>query len=292
MATVEHELIPRAVSKGNSEKTRHLTGAGDAGQDLHADWLRYLTNEKNLAPNTLKLYSRTLEGAARDLGPLENLSPEEIRTWLDSKKGKPGTRCNRISAFTSFYKYLMRIDVRLDNPCDKLDRPKQEKGLPRPVADLPEALRACDEHDVTANEKGSIPRPVGQTRAMATFLAETGLRIHEAVALDVPTPCGDTLRLRGKGHKDAIIPLTDKAREALDFLGGTWPIGQRATQRRFEKCGFSPHQLRHWRGTSMAEAGCDLGDIQHALRHASPATTLVYAAWSTDRVRAALAKVT
>ena len=256
--------------------------------DYQADWLRWLEIEKNLAPNSIKLYARTVEILTEDLGAPEFLTTDALRVWLHAKGGKAGTVSNRISGLTSFYNYLVRIDVRLDNPCDKIDRPKAIRGLPRPIEDIEPTLQRLDRADEKANLKGSQPRRVGETRDMAVFLIETGLRIHEAVALNVTVPCGPTLRLRGKGRKDAILPLTDRAREALDRLGGKWPVKARATQRRFERADFSPHMCRHTRGTLMAQAGKDLGDIQAMLRHASPATTLIYAAWSTDRVRAAL----
>lgn len=291
MATVEQELAPRTVSNGTIFEIGRKDGVGDASQNLRASWLVYLEREKNLAPATLRLYGRTVERAAQELGPLENLTVEPIRAWLHSKIGAPGTTSNRISALTSFYKFLVRTDVRPDCPTDKLDRPKHEKGLPRPIVDIEAALKLLDAADVRANDKGSIPRRVGETRDMAVFLIETGLRIHEAVVLNEPVPCGPTLRLKGKGRKDAIIPLTPRAREALDRLGGQWGanrIGTRATQRRFERADFSPHMCRHTRGTLMAQAGKDLGDIQAMLRHASPATTLIYSAWSTDRVAKAL----
>lgn len=270
------------------EKISPFAGVGVARQNYHSLWQTWLDVEKGLAVNTRKLYGRTCEIAARDLGALENLSSEDLRAWLHSKKGRPGTVGNRLCALTSFYSFLVRTGVRPDNPCDKLDRPKQHKGLPKPIADIPAALKALDDADVRANERGSIPRRVGETRDLAVFLIETGLRIHEAVQLNEPVPCGSTLRLRGKGSRDAIIPLTQRAQDALNRLGGRWPIGARATQRRFERGGFTPHQCRHTRGTTMAQAGKDLGDIQAMLRHASPATTLIYTAWSTDRVAAAL----
>jgi site-specific recombinase XerD len=254
-------------------------------------WKVWMVKEKGMLPNTVRLYSRTIEVFEREVGEPAVQDTDTIRDWLLRKGGASGTFSNRLSGLRSYYRYLVKRKIRPDDPTFDIEAPRRRKGLPKPIRNLEEALARLDAADVTANEKGAIPRRVGQTRDMAVFLCETGLRIHEAVQLNEPTPCGDTLTLIGKGAKEAIIPLTPKAREALDRLGGKWPIGARATQRRFERADFSPHQCRHTRGTSMAEAGCDLGDIQAMLRHSSPATTLVYSAWSTSRVRDALAKV-
>lgn len=256
-----------------------------------AEWLVWMSKEKGLQPSSIRLYKRVVEVFEAEVGEPSAAETEDIRTWLHSKGGASGTFGNRLSGLRSYFRFLVRTGQRLDDPTMGIDAPRRHKGLPKPVRDLEATLEKLDEVDRKANMWGHEPRPVGQSRAMAVFLCETGLRIHEAVALNVPVPAPSQLQVHGKGAKDAMIPLTDKAREALDFLGGTWPIKARATQRRFEKAGFHPHQCRHYRGTSMAEAGCDLGDIQHMLRHSSPATTLVYAAWSVDRVRNALARV-
>lgn len=259
--------------------------------EQYREWLEWMSKEKGLAPASIKLYSRVVQVFEQEVGEPSAAETEDIRAWLHSKRGSAGTFGNRLSGLRSYYRFLVRTKQRLDDPTLGIDAPKRKKGLPKPVRDLPATLEKLDEIDRNANLWGHEPRPVGQSRAMAVFLCETGLRIHEAVNLNVTCPAPAELQVFGKGAKDAMIPLTDKAREALDFLGGHWPIKARATQRRFEKAGFSPHQCRHYRGTSMAEARCDLGDIQHMLRHSSPATTLIYAAWSTDRVRDALAKV-
>lgn len=249
-------------------------------------WVEYLVKEKGLLPNSIKLYRRTIEIAERDLGPLEDLDTQTIRTWLHAKGGSASSFTNRLSALRSFYRWQVKAGLREVDPTLGIEAPRRRKGLPKPVEDIETKMAFLDAYDALWD---TIPD--GQSRAMMTVLLETGLRIHEAVKLDVPVPAPTQLRVIGKGAKDAMIPLTDKAREALDFLGGRWPIGARATQRRFERAGFHPHMCRHWRGTSMAESGADLGDIQAMLRHSSPATTLGYAAWSVDRVRNALARV-
>lgn len=255
----------------------------------------YLPKMKALSPNTVRLYSRTLAVVEKDLGNPDDLQTDTIEAWLYQKGGCAGTMSNRISALRSFFKYLVRIKYRLDNPMEPIEAPKKKKSIPNPVQDVPGILKRLDAidakaHDRLANDEKHL-RPLGQSRAMAVVLLYTGLRIHEAVALNETVPVGDTLFVVGKGAKPARIPLVQEAQDALNFLGGKWPIGARATQRRFEKAGFYPHQCRHWRGTSMAEKGCDLGDIQAMMRHSSPATTLGYAEWNIDRVRAAAERV-
>lgn len=258
--------------------------------DHFHDWLEWLEKSKDLSPNTVKLYRRTVEIARVELGDLTTLSTEVLEDWLQRKGGKVGTRNNRICALTSFYSYLRKRKVIAANPCDDLERPRARKGLPKPVKDYASVLEALDASDIKANECGSIPRRVGETRDMVVVLAETGLRIHEAVALNVRVPCPEQIEVLGKGRKEAMILMTDEAREALDRLGGCWPIGARATQRRLEKVGTHPHAFRHYLGCTLAASGADIREIAELLRHSSLETSKIYSHYDNERLRTAQAR--
>ena len=256
-------------------------------------WADYLAKEKGLAPNSIKLMTSHLKQLQADLEDPRVLQTDDIRTWLHAKGGSTSTVSSRLSSCRGFYKWLVVTRQRIDDPTMGIQAPKKRQGLPRPVERLEDALDILDGLDRRANVNAEKmrclkSRRVGESRAMAVFLCETGLRISEAVSLKLEVPAPAEVRIIGKGGKHAIVPLTDDARDAWDFLGGEWPIDVRGTQRRFKEAGFTPHQCRHWRATSMAAAGVDLGDIQTLLRHSSADTTRVYTAWSTDRVRDAL----
>lgn len=263
---------------------------------LIARWEAHMRVEKALSPNTIKLYMRVIREVVDEVGPLETITTEQIRDWLHGRGGLDGTIANRICALRSVYKFMSRSKLRVENPMDAIDSPKSRRGIPKPIKDVEAKLLILDEADEIAHKrlapKNKWKRPLGQSRAMATFLLETGLRIHEAVAMDLEVPCPEIMVLVGKGRKEALLPLTEEARKAADFLGGKWPIGARGTQRRFEKAGFSPHQCRHTLGCTLASSGADLGEIQELLRHENPATTKGYAAYDTDRLRAAQARRT
>jgi integrase/recombinase XerD len=264
-------------------------GAVIPSQDtLMIEWQTWMTISRGLLPNTQRLYVRTVQQAAKDLGPLVNLPSETLERWVQGKGGGPGTVANRICALTSFYRFLVKFKHRLDNPASELDRPKQHRGVPKPVENLEAVFSLMDEADAKANLWGAIPRPVGQTRAMATFLANTGLRIHEAVALSVPVPAPSSITIIGKGHKEAIVQLNRKARESLNFLEGRWPIGARATQRRFEKVGVHPHAFRHTFATNLVKRGIEIGTVSKLCRHSSPSTTMIYAQYADDQLKAAV----
>lgn len=265
---------------------RDLTGT--SVPELIAQWDRWMTQSRGLLPNTRRLYIRSVQVAYSDIGELETASTEILEAWLIQKGGKAGTYANRICALTSFYRFLQKTRRRDDNPASELDRPKQHRGVPKPIEDLDAIYEALDAADIKANACGVHPRPEGQTRAMATFLANSGLRIHEAVALNVPVPAPRAITVLGKGSKEAMVPLNAKAREALDFLGGTWPIGARATQRRLEKVGVHPHKFRHTFCTNLVKAGIEIGTVSKLARHSSPTTTMIYAAYAQSKLEEAV----
>lgn len=256
--------------------------SGGVPADLIASWTHRLTR-KNLSPNTIRLYVRTVEAFSKEVPDFLYADEVAVQAWLDSKPGKAGTTNNRISALTSFYRWAKRNKLRLDNPCDDLEKPKADKGIPKPIRNVAAVLDEMDELDRKANLWGAVPRTVGETRAMATVLLNTGLRIHEAVALSVPVPCPDRVTLIGKGKKEAVVRFNAKARAAMNFLGGSWPITARATQRRFEKVTVervTPHKFRHTFATNLLRSGQEIGMVSKLCRHSSPAVTMVYAEYA------------
>lgn len=250
-------------------------------------WTQFMEHELGLALTTRAMYIRILHTFEFERGEPFEATRADVRTWLIERGGAPSTFCNRLAGLRSYFRFLVEIEVRTDDPTLTIRTPKRPKRIPKPVKDLPAVLVMLNAYDARFPDK----IPFGQTAAMVVFLCETGLRIHEAIKCDWPVPCPDEAEIVGKGNKAATIPVTEKAREAWAFLGGKWPIGARATQRRFERAGISPHMCRHWRGTSMAAAGCDAGDIKQMMRHDNFQTTLGYTEWDTNRVRDAVSKV-
>ena len=252
---------------------------------LLAEWRVWMEVSKGLLPNTIRLYGRTVEIAAGEIDNLASASSETLEAWVQGKGGRASTVSNRVSALASFFRFLVKTKRRPDNPAAELDRPKRRKGVPKPVRDLEGAFTVLDAYDARID---NIPN--GQSRAIATFIAETGLRISEACSVNIAGRAPAELTIIGKGAKEAIVLLTPKAREAIDSLGGSIPIGARAIQRRFERAGFHPHMLRHHRATSLVRAGVEIGTVSKIMRHSSPAITMVYAEYATDIMRSALEK--
>ena len=234
------------------------------------EWTLWARVERGLAPSTIRAYRRELSDLAHG-GELHTLRPEDLRRWLHERGGRPATVARRLAAARSYYRWLVRIGRRKDDPTAGLDRPKVRRGLPRPVEDVPAVLE----------------RLASPWDWVVIFLAETGLRISEACAVDV-AEVPDELLVLGKGGKERRVPLTADARTALRSLGGKMPASARTIQRHLHRVGITPHRLRHTLATQLAASGADIVDIQRLLGHASPATTTIYAEYTTGRLRKAL----
>ena len=223
-----------------------------------AAWETWLENDRELAPSTCRLYKRYVESLERDMGrsgPLEKLSASDLRSWLHSTAGAAASYGNRVAALRSFYGYLTDVRSHLkENPAASLEIPKRAPGEREPVRDLKAKLLALDALDER------VERRVGESSDIAIFLAQTGMRVSDACALSLKPPVPRTIAIPRRRGPDTIIELTDEARLALDRLGGRIGIGTRALQRRFEKAGFHPDQLRHWYRVNLADR--DLRDSQ------------------------------
>lgn len=238
-------------------------------------WLAFLSVERGLLDSTVTAYRREMRQLWRRVGDrVLEASTEDLREYLIAMGGKASTIANRIAAMRSFYGFLVRTDRRLDDPTVKLDRPRQHRGLPHPILDRERVFE----------------RLTPEMRLVMVVLLETGLRISEACALRVPIPAPEQIVVRGKGAKERIVLLTDKARAALDALGGAIPRKVRTVQRAFQKAGTHPHACRHTLACDLASAGAELGEVQEIMGHSSPATTRVYMAYQTDRLWGAQAK--
>ena len=179
-------------------------------------------------------------------------------------------------------------------------------STPKVARPLPRALTQPQARDVAENIIGASDNPAIQARdvALFTLLYGCGLRISEALALDVgaaPLPGQqDMLRVVGKGSKTRIVPVLPVVRAAVAawlrvhptpehdaplFTGARGGrlnprIAQRTLQQYRAYAGLpdhaTPHALRHSFATHLLADGADLRTIQDLLGHASLSTTQRY----------------
>jgi integrase/recombinase XerD len=262
------------------------------------------------APRTVDAYRRDLADLARYLGKAPGgASADEIEGWLADLRGRgqaPSSIARRAAAARSFYRHLVALGMRPDNPAAEIDLPRRRSRLPRALS-LSEVERLIE----AAN--GTSPRAL-RDRALIELLYGAGLRVSEAVGLERGGVDLDkrVVRAFGKGEKERVVPLGSQAATALRrylargrpyldrrhrpelFLNaqggpltraGAFLILRRvAAKAGLDPTRVHPHLLRHSFATHLLEGGADLRSVQEMLGHADLGTTELYT-HVTDRRR-------
>jgi integrase/recombinase XerD len=302
----------------------------DALTKLLADHDDWLVVERGLAENSLAAYRRDLrryEAFLRERGATDpaTIGEEIVHTYVrhletladddGARRLAPSSVARALVAVRSFHRYCAREGF--------VDRdPSEEVGAPRVPAGIPKALDEADVDRLLGAVTGDDPL-AQRDRALLELLYGTGIRISEAVGLDLADVDLEdgTLRVLGKGSKERVVPVGRGAREAmerylrdgrlalrgarsrrpardgdavvLNARGGRisrqscWTIVRRAGARVGLDEHLSPHVLRHSCATHMLDHGADLRVVQELLGHASISTTQVYTKVSPERLRAA-----
>jgi integrase/recombinase XerC len=289
------------------------------GEAARVAFLEWLGQERRASALTVEAYGADIAGflgflarhlgGEADLAALASLRLADLRAWLAALAADGAgnaTRARHVSAVRSFFRFLARRhDV--DNPALRLI------ATPRAARPAPRALAPSHAREVTEQIAVMSDSAVIQARdtALFTLLYGCGLRIAEALALDVrdaPLPGLDgTLRVVGKGAKQRIVPVLPVVREAIAawlvlhpdrrpasplFLGARGkrldPAVAQRTLRVFRRLHglpehATPHALRHSFATHLLAGGADLRSIQDLLGHASLSTTQRYT--SVDEAR-------
>ena len=278
-----------------------------------AAYLQYLEYEKRYSPHTINAYRRDLlsfEGFSSCNGKKgEDVDFRVIRRWVVAlvNGGDSFRTVNRkIVVLRSYFKYLIKKELIVANPMEKIGALKNEKKLPTFVTTnkmnelLDEEIVDCDDFK-TMRDKMTLE-----------LFYMTGMRLSELINLkvnDVDTGAM-TVKVLGKRNKERIIPLTKPFCERLDkyFLlkkssfpdsdrlfvtDSGRPLYERWVQRlTSKKLGLvttmkkrSPHVLRHSFATNILNEGAELTAIKEILGHANLAATQVYTHNSLTRIK-------
>jgi len=271
---------------------------GDAA--LIDRFLEMMAAERGAARNTLVAYRRDLEQAAT-MAPhgLADADTDALRTIMAGYRSLAASSAARkLSALRQFYAFLRGEGERADDPAQPLARPTTRRPLPRILThDDVERLFA----QAGGEADGDAP-PAAAVRMLLLLelLYGSGLRASELVSLPRRAIAGERLYLivRGKGDKERLVPLSERARDALDRWlplladGTSWlfPSGKShvsrvrlfqmlrdlAARAGIDPTAVSPHVLRHAFATHLLEGGADLRALQLMLGHADIATTEIY----------------
>jgi integrase/recombinase XerD len=271
---------------------------GEDRQLINA-FLEMMAAEAGAAANTLLAYERDLRGASEILGGgLACASPEALKRlsgeWASLKSA---TVARKAAALRRFFGFLHDEGMRGDDPSPALPRPAGGRSLPR-ILDHKAVDALFAEIDRRRREQPGTASL--RLSALVELLYGSGLRATELVSLarNALRPDQPFLILKGKGGKERLVPISDRARAAVAEWSGhvprdslwLFPSGKRHLSRvRLyqlirELAGaagipperISPHVLRHAFATHLLEGGADLRALQLLLGHADIATTQIY----------------
>lgn len=294
-----------------------------ADKELVDQFLEMLAAERGRAANSLSAYRRDIENFLEYTpDPLLETNSESIRSYLAALHAdglKVSTVARRLSAIRQLFLFLYREGIRSDNPAKNIESPRQPVKLPKTLADKDvERLLDAAEHKTRRGKLKAL-----RAHALLEALYATGLRISELVSLPRRAVGPDTtmILVRGKGGRERMVPLGDKARRALAIYlqallakeadkGVKSPAGTHylfpsrgskghLTRRRagqlikklaveagLDPKTVSPHKLRHAFATHLLTNGADLRAVQQMLGHADISTTQIYTHVIDERLKA------
>jgi integrase/recombinase XerC len=268
--------------------------------ELLSGFLAYLGNERRYSKLTLENYARDLRKLFQLTAdtPLANLKIHHIRRYIAQLHGQGlggRTLARMLSAWRSFFNYLLREHRLKDNPCLGLRPPKAPKTLPQALSP--------DEAVKLVELPAHTPLDL-RDKAMFELLYSSGLRLAELVNLDPQSVDfkDAAVTVTGKGSKTRIVPVGRHALDALKawlavrdqiakpdeialFVGKQGKrISPRTVQLQLRQWGIKqglntsvhPHLLRHSFATHVLQSSGDLRAVQEMLGHASISTTQVY----------------
>jgi len=263
------------------------------------------------SPRTLDAYRRDLVSlAAFRGGSVGDATVDDLERWLAAMRAQglaSSTLARRVSAVRTYFRHLILIGGRSENPAAAIKLPRRGRRLAR-VLSPSETERLIDA------ATGPTPRTL-RDRALVELLYGAGLRVSEAMGLEKNAVDVEEriVRVHGKGGKERLVPLGRPAAEAarrylalgrphLDrryrpelFLNARGGALTRAgafliLRRLAERAGLEPervhpHLLRHSFATHLLEGGADLRSVQEMLGHADLGTTERYTHISDRRRR-------
>ena len=298
---LDHLVVERGLST-------HTIGAYRRDLHRYADYLaeRGVTEPTAVTATMINEYAMRLR---------EGVPAAEGEGWAQRPLG-PASVARAVVAVRSLHRFLLAEGLTADDPAEAVQPPQPPRRLPKALSVA--QVQAMLEVPATDTELGL------RDAALLELLYGTGLRISEAVALDVdeidravrveagqPAP---SLRVLGKGSKERIVPVGSYARAAvaaylvrsrptlarrgagtpalfLNARGGrlsrqsAWSILQDVAVRAGISTDVSPHTLRHSFATHLLDGGADVRVVQELLGHASVTTTQIYTLVTVDHLR-------
>lgn len=271
-------------------------------------FIEYLIAERGLTQNTWQSYLKDLKDCAAfvatshiALFQAEHQHLKDYLQYLARAQFHTHTILRRLSSLRHFFQFLLSEGVIQKDPCLNLSPPKKPKSLPKYLEEKEVA------NLIQASEKDQSAIGI-RNQALIELLYATGMRVSELVELPLNAFQNNQsyLHIKGKGHKERIVPLTKAAQQKLvlylsirdtflpqhmksSFMFPDGKKGHALSRQKFalalktlaeachiESARVSPHVLRHSFASHLLQRGLDLRSLQQMLGHSSIATTQIY----------------
>ncbi|MEK6747384.1 MAG: site-specific tyrosine recombinase XerD [Pseudomonadota bacterium] len=290
---------------------------------LVEQFIEMMVSERMASSGTVSAYKRDLLGfsgycssVGENVCKISRSSIEKYIASLNAEGVSVSTIARKLSVLRQFFTFLYTEKHRHDDPVSTIDSPKLPKRLPA-VLTREDVLLLLEAARSDESAKGI------RLQAMLELMYGAGLRVSELVSLKLSAlqvregranVDADFIIVRGKGNKERMVPLHDKAKQALShyldvrsqFLGNQklspWlfpyhravgyitrqqfgvMLKELALKAQIDPAKFSPHTLRHSFATHLLEGGADLRVIQELLGHSDISTTQIYTHIAGDRL--------
>lgn len=280
-------------------------------------FLDMIAAERGAAANTLDAYRRDLEDycgflAAEGATPL-TADTDSVRAYLadlEARGFKASSSARKLSCVRQFHRFLYVEGRRAEDPSTVIEGPRRGRALPKVLTpDQVDRLLAVAREGVEDPGRPAAERlRAARLTCLLETLYATGLRVSELVSL--PRSAARTreplLRIKGKGGKERLVPLSEPARAAMTLYlgllaeaapglaGSPWlfpaesesghlprQVFARELKRASAAAGLrtdlvSPHVLRHAFASHLLQNGADLRVVQELLGHSDVSTTQIY----------------
>ncbi len=270
---------------------------------LISRFLDMMSAERGAAKNSLLAYGSDLYQASGWLnGRLANADTPILRTVIARyAEMAVSTQARKLSALRHFFRFLVEDGVRDADPATAIARPASRRSLPKIISHEDVSAMFAT---IEARVADAAPFAL-RDLALIELLYGSGLRASEVISLprSAIAPDRPMILIKGKGGKERLIPLSDRARmAALRYIvslnteslwlfpsgGGAAALGHLSRIRLYQivktiavDAGVSPdrvspHVWRHAFATHLLEGGADLRALQTMLGHSAIATTEIY----------------
>ncbi|WP_230532369.1 tyrosine recombinase [Microvirga roseola] len=299
-----------------------------ANRRLGQLWLDALATELGAAAGTIATYTDDLNCYLAWLDEnslkLDEVGLEQVRAYiadLDTRGYAGSTIARRITVVRNLHRFLITEELGSRDPTSTMPAMRRSRKLPFVLSMSETEALLETAHTLAADPSVGLYRQAGYARRAALFetLYASGMRISEALSLPSGSapPGTRMLLVRGKGDKQRLVPLHDRAIEALtlwqslarEYSGrvpspwlfhsvrnGSKPLTRQAALLEIKEAAVaaglaspervSPHVLRHAFATHLHSGGTDLRVLQELLGHAGIETTQIYTHLDTSRLHA------